>query len=145
MGTLNDLDAVVALSHEALGEFVKGNPEPFKAMWSHGEDDSLANPYGPAVRGWDEVAAAMDRAATHYADGAFVGFERVAKHEAQNLAYVVGVEQFRARIAGEEAISEFALRVTTILRLVGGTWKIVHRHADSITTAQAADALLKQR
>ena len=40
----------------ALGKFMKWNPETVKKLFSHREDVSLANPYGPPVRGWDEVA-----------------------------------------------------------------------------------------
>ena len=41
------LDEVIKQTHLALGEFVKGNPEPMKLMFSHREDVSLANPFGP--------------------------------------------------------------------------------------------------
>jgi hypothetical protein len=34
-----------------------------------------------------------------------------------------------------------ALRVTSILRLYDGAWKIVHRHADPITTATKYSAV----
>src|SRR6266542_4294774 len=58
----SDFDQVIEDSHEALAEFVKGNPEPLKDMYSHRDDVSLANPFGPPVRGWKEAAAAMERA-----------------------------------------------------------------------------------
>ena len=51
-----DFDEVVEHYHLALGEFLKGNPEPAKKLWSHREDVTLANPYGPPVRGWEQVA-----------------------------------------------------------------------------------------
>jgi hypothetical protein len=31
----------------AIGEFMKGNPVPVQGLFSHREDVSLANPYGP--------------------------------------------------------------------------------------------------
>ena len=40
-------DEVVEQHHLALGEFVKGDPEPLKMMYSHREDVTLANPFGP--------------------------------------------------------------------------------------------------
>src|SRR5919199_3262269 len=33
---------------------MKGNPEPAKNLLSHREDVSLANPYGPPVREWEQ-------------------------------------------------------------------------------------------
>jgi len=39
---------------------------------------------------------------------------------------------------------QWDLRVTTILRPEDGEWKIVHRHADAITTPQPVESLLKK-
>ena len=47
-----DFDQAVEHYHRAADEFVKGNPEPYKMVFSHREDVSLANPFGPVVRGW---------------------------------------------------------------------------------------------
>ena len=49
VATVDDLDRVLERWHLAQDEFVKGNPEPVKKMWSHGQDVSVANPYGPPV------------------------------------------------------------------------------------------------
>ena len=56
MATVDDLDEVLEQFNLAQGEFVKGNPEPVQKQWSRREDVSLANPYGPPVRGWEQVA-----------------------------------------------------------------------------------------
>ena len=70
MTTVEDLDRVIEKCRLALDEFVKGDPEPMKEMFSHREDVSLANPLGPPARGWGEVAETMDRAASNFTDGA---------------------------------------------------------------------------
>jgi hypothetical protein len=63
MPTVDDLDQVIARYHLVAAEFIKGNAEPYKELFSHTEDISLANPFGPPVRGWDEAARTMERAA----------------------------------------------------------------------------------
>jgi ketosteroid isomerase-like protein len=141
---MDDLDAVIERSHQALGEFVNGNPEPLKAMYSHRDDVSLANPFGPPRRGWTEVAETMERAATHYRGGEAAGFDRVAENVTPDLAYIVEVERFRAKIEGGEELVPVVLRVTSIFRPEDGTWKMVHRHADPITTAQPADSVIQR-
>jgi hypothetical protein len=60
---------------------------------SHREDVSLANPFGPPARGWDEVARTMDHAASNLRDGAMVAFEEVAKYVTPELAYTVWLER----------------------------------------------------
>src|SRR5215207_2083039 len=105
MAAIDDLDQVVEQYHQALGEVVKGNPEPLKMMYSHREDVSLANPFGPPVRGWEQAAQTMERAASRYRDGEIVGFENVAKYVTAELAYIVEVERFKAKVGGREEIS----------------------------------------
>lgn len=42
-----ELDEVVKEFRRAAWEFAKGNPEPVKALYSHADDVTLANPFGP--------------------------------------------------------------------------------------------------
>jgi ketosteroid isomerase-like protein len=144
MADVDDLDQVIERSHLALGEIVNGDPEPLKEMYSHRDDISLANPFGPPVRGWDEAARTMERAATNYRDGEIVSFENVAKFVTAELACIVEVERYRAKVGGSEDITPVTLRVTSILRPEDGTWKIVHRHADPITTPQPAESVIQE-
>ena len=130
--------------HRAAGEFVKGNPEPYKAVFSHQEDVTLGNPFGPFVRGWKQAAATMERAASLYRDGEIIGFENIAKHVTPELAYIVEVERIKARIGGSQEFANVALRSTSVLRPEDGTWKVVHRHADPITSAQAPETIIRK-
>ena len=143
MTAVTDLDGVIEESHRALAEFVKGDPEPLKAMFARQEGVTLANPFGPPVRGWEEAAATMERAASFYRDGRVTGFDSFAKFVTPDLAYIVEVERYEAKVGGSERISPVALRVTSVLRPEGGTWRIVHRHADPITTARSAESVIQ--
>jgi ketosteroid isomerase-like protein len=137
-----DLDRVIQQCQLALREFVKGNPEPMQMMFSHQDDVTLANPIAPPALGWKQVAATMERAASNIRDGEITGFETVAKHVTPELAYVVWVEHNMGKIGGREDIAPFDLRVTMIFRPEDGTWKIVHRHADTVTTARPVESLI---
>jgi hypothetical protein len=72
------------------------------------------------------------------------GFEIVAKYVTPELAYIVELDHTKARVGGRQDVAPFALRVTTIFRPEDGTWKVVHRHADPITTARPAESVLQQ-
>ncbi len=139
-----DFDEVVEQYQRALGDFAKGNPEPNKMVFSHREDVTLANPLGPPARGWEQVAATMERAASQLKDGEKVGYDIVAKYVTAELAYIVWIERVKAKVGGREEITPIALRVTTIFRPEDGTWKVVHRHADPITTARPVESLIQK-
>ena len=144
MAALDDLDEVIEQCQRALDEFVKGNPEPMKAMFSHREDATLANPFGPPARGWEQVAATMDRAASNLREGGMVAFEDVAKYVTPELAYTVWLERQKAKVGGRQDVTPFTLRVTMIYRPEEDSWKVVHRHADPITTAQPAESVIQE-
>jgi ketosteroid isomerase-like protein len=140
-----NLDAFVRDYHQALDEFFRGNPEPAKTLYSHREDVTLANPFEPVAVGWANVDETMTRAASNYRDGRATGFETIATWVTCELAYLVEVERFEAKVGGADEIASGALRVTSVLRSEGDAWKIVHRHADPITTRQAASRWFSAR
>lgn len=144
MSALDEVDELIRQYQLALGDFMKGNAEPAKNLFSHREDTSLANPYGPPVRGWEQVTQVMDHAASLRRDGEATSFEIVAKHVTPELAYVVQLEWLEAKVGGREDITPYALRATMIFRPEDGTWKVVHRHADPITTPQPVESVIQE-
>jgi ketosteroid isomerase-like protein len=129
--------------HRAGREITNGNPDVYKSLYSRRDDVTLANPFGPPVRGWSEVSAALDRAAANYRDGEVVGFENVSTVAGEDLAYTVEIESYRARVGGAEQMGPVAVRVTTLYRREDGVWKVVHRHADPITSARPAESVIQ--
>jgi ketosteroid isomerase-like protein len=129
--------------HRALGELINGNPDVYRSMFSDREDVTLANPFGPAARGRAAVEERLERAASNYSGGELTGFEQIAKYETPELAYLVEVERYKAKVGGSNELAPVALRVTSIFRPEDGIWKVVHRHADPITTEQPAESVLQ--
>jgi ketosteroid isomerase-like protein len=136
------LETVMEHYHQGLHELVNGNCDSLKPMWSEKEDVSLGNPFGPFVTGRQHVISTMERATSHYKDGEVVAFEEVAKHQTPDLAFVVEVERYKAKIGGGHDVVPVNLRVTTIFRPEDGSWKILHRHADPITTPQTVESVI---
>ena len=64
------------------------------------------------------------------------------------LACVVHIERAKAKVVGREGIApsalQIAMRVTMIFRPEGESWKVVHRHADPITTPQPAESVIQE-
>jgi ketosteroid isomerase-like protein len=143
MSGVDGVDGLIEQFNQAQGEFLKGNSAPMNDLFSHREDVTLNNPLSPPAHGWDQVAATMERAASQFRDGEYVGIETIEKLVAPELAYVVRVERAKARVGGSEDIAPISLRVTMIFRPEDGTWKTVHRHADPITTPQPAESVVE--
>jgi ketosteroid isomerase-like protein len=138
-----DFDQVVEQSHAAVDEFARGNSKPLEQLYSRRDDVTLGNPFGPFVRGFDEVAETMERAATYYREGKATGFDLVAQEVTRDLAFVVEVERLTSKIGGSEKETPVSLRVTSIFRNEDGEWKLLHRHADPITSSRPAQSVVQ--
>jgi ketosteroid isomerase-like protein len=140
--TARSLEEAVEEGHAALAATGCGDVEPFLALYSDSDDITFGNPFGPFVRGRGAVRDEAERAASRYQDGEVVGFERVATHIDNKLACVAEVEHLRARLRGNDDFATVALRATSVYRQEDGVWRLVHRHADPITTPQTAESVI---
>ena len=77
----SDWDRFIAHCQEALGELVKGRPDPFKVLWSHADDVVIMGAFGGHERGWELVSARLD-----WASAGIKATNRVA----ENIVTVVG-------------------------------------------------------
>ena len=142
MASVDNVDQLIEQYQLALDEFMKGNPKPAKQLWSRRDDVTLVNLLGSPARGWEQVAQTQQHAALNIRDGEIASFDVISKLVTPELAYVVWIEWQKAKMGARQDVTPFALRVTMIFRPEeeDGTWKLVHRHADLITTPQAASA-----
>lgn len=136
-----DFDRTIEASHRALDQIARGDPGAFFDLYSQREDATLANPFGPPARGRAAIEQAGRAAASNYRDGKAIGFENFAKCVTAELAYILEIERFEAKVGGSAEVTPVALRVTSIFRREGATWKLLHRHADPITAPRPAESL----
>ena len=141
---VDDAEGVIERSHLAWGEFVKGDPQPALQLFSHRDDVTVGNPFGPFVRGWEAASETVARAATNYRDGEVTGFERVATYATVELACFVEVERYIAKIGGSDEPSSVVLLVTSVVRHEDDGWRIVSRHADPITTGRSPESVIQR-
>ena len=66
----------------------------------------------------------------------------ISEYSGDDLAYTVEIERTRAKLGGGPEPATVSLRVTTIFRREEDGWKIVHRHADPITTPRPAESMV---
>jgi ketosteroid isomerase-like protein len=137
------LEEAIQLYHEAADDFSRGNPSPVNELLSTSDDVTLANPFGPAVRGLQQVSDALDFASSRFRDGKVERFETLAKYVTSDLATLLEVEHWTAKVGGADERTPFILRVSTTLRRETDGWRLVHRQADPIATPDAAGPLRK--
>ena len=140
MSSMN-FDQLVEKYHQTIAEFAKGNAKPIIALLSPGNDTSLAGGFGGFMHGYDQVAKAIEFAASQFREGQ-MEFQSLAKVATEDMRYIVEVERYRAKLGGSEDTTLDVLRVTSIFRREDGDWKLVHRHGDPTTAMNALVQLI---
>lgn len=119
-----------------------GDTQPWKDLFSHRDDATLANPFGGIAQGWNEIPARLGRAASYYSDGGVVGIRAISGSSSADLGYTIEIEEVRGRIAGRGDPATIALRVSSVFRLEDGAWRLVHRHADPAVALQSPESII---
>jgi len=145
VGASEGFGKILEQYHAALDVFVRGDPKPLADLFSTRNDATLGNPFGPFALGFEQAKQTMARAAANYRDGEAMGFDTVVQNVGSDLAYTVEVENFRTKVAGGADLVPIALRCTTVYRLEDEGWRVVHRHADPITTAQSPESVIAKQ
>ena len=148
MATLPDsFKKAIEQYHQAQKEFVRGNPQPFKALCSHADDVTIIGGWGGVEKGWSaQVEKRYDWASARFAaDDDQRRTENISTVVTPEMAYTVDIERTKIRLAGTQEVRPMALRVTSIFRLEGGQWKLVHRHADPLVEVQPAASIIRKQ
>ena len=138
-----EFDDLVVEARAALDSITRGNPDGYKALLSEADDITLANPFGGVARGREAVYEQLERAASYFRDGETAAFETVVQSVGADLAYTVEIERFRAKVGGQDHVSDIAIRVTCIYRREADGWKLAHRHADPRVERQAPGSVIQ--
>ena len=129
-----NIQSIIDEYHSAVDIFSRGNPQPVKKLYSQSDDSVLANPFGSTVKGWNKVSEVLDFASSRFRDGEVENFDTIVLYETNDLVTIFEIERWKSKVGGKQEISSFNLRVTTTFRKEQNTWKLVHRHADPIST-----------
>jgi uncharacterized protein (TIGR02246 family) len=133
MSEQDDFLAEVLDRHVAAVEaFHSADTGPWHRLWSDREPVSLSPPGRPPAVGRDQVVTAFETAAARLADGRDGRFEVQHVEVSGDVAVLAGLESGVFSAGGGPVLPQ-TLRVTLVYRREGGTWRMVHRHADGGT------------
>ncbi len=139
-----DLQAAIDLAADAARGFMNGNPDAFTQLWSKADDVTIFGGFGGIVdQGHDAVISRMVWASARFRRGE-LRYEPISSGSSGDLGYAIGIERGHAIVAGHDKPGEMVLRVTHLFRREQGEWRLLHRHADAVTTVIPPAALLKQ-
>jgi ketosteroid isomerase-like protein len=127
MSAENDVREASAQFYAALNSMVSGDAGPLADIWSHSKDVTTMHPVGGREVGWDEVRGSWEQVAAIASEGQVELTDQLIR-VGDGMAYEEGIERGHAMMAGERVSIE--QRATNIYRREGGSWKIVHHHAD---------------
>jgi ketosteroid isomerase-like protein len=113
--------------YAALNKMTNGDAQSLSGIWSHNSEVTTMHPIGGRQVGWKDVWETWDQTARVASDGQ-VKLQDQFIRVVGDLAYEIGVENAGFNIAGQKVTDQ--VRVTNIYQKEGGTWKIVHHHAD---------------
>ena len=107
----------------ALAQVIRRRPEPFEALWWHGDDVSILGALGGREFGWGEIGPRLDYASTRVRGSDF-RIENAVTFVDDDVAYTADFEHME-RTLGDRTRHRI-LRAAQVYRRIGGEWKIVH-------------------
>jgi ketosteroid isomerase-like protein len=126
------LEATMARYRVAETALHNGDAAPRKAMWGRIDPVTLLGAAFSAT-GWEHIEPIFDRLQARFSDCTSCEHDVIAAGASGDLAYIVALEHTTASVNGSPALP-YTLRATTVFRREDGEWKVVHRHADPVTS-----------
>ena len=133
---MNDREEFLTWVHTSLARaeraMFNGDDGPRRAIWSSEEPVSVLGAWRNATnRG--ELVEAFDAVASSFSNCTDYSLELISFDVRGDMAYTVGYERVATSMDGSPR--NFTLRATQVYRREDGEWRVVHRHADSISSA----------
>ncbi len=108
--------------------------EPLDRIATQVSPATIFGPQGNCVEGADEVNATNTSSAKFFESGSKSSFEIMQMAANNGIAFWAGIQRSTVQMRGEKDSISMDLRVTEAFRLEDGEWKLVHRHADPLTS-----------
>ena len=134
---MNDREEFLTWVHTSLVRaeraMFNGDNGPRRAIWSSDEPVSVLGAWRNAVSR-DELMEAFEVLASSFSDCTDYSLDLISFDVRGDMAYTVGYERVSTSMDGKPRA--FTLRATQVYRREGGEWRVVHRHADAISSAE---------
>jgi ketosteroid isomerase-like protein len=131
----NTFESTIARMQQANLEMANGNPELFKSLWLQNDEVTIFGENSNSeLKGWKTISASLDSMVKPVSGENSYTFEKIASDQGDSQAYLLQKEHYK--LANGQTKN---LQVTVVFRKENNEWKIVHRHADSISIEKKSD------
>ena len=131
---LHDFKQFMNRREDAARAYVNGDAGPVSRISAQISPATLIHPNGDYEQGAEQVSSRYVHDAEHFESGGDSSFEVLQMAASDGIAYWVGFQRATARLKGNPEAVPMRLRITEVFRREGDEWKLVHRHADSLTS-----------
>ena len=133
---MTSFDTFLTERERASTAFVEGDVGPLLAVSVADDPATIYPPNGAVVVGAEGVNGGNTAGAASFAPGAENRFEIVHSGSDGDLGYWTGLQHAKVRLSGQDEPIEMHLRITELFRHEDGAWRLIHRHADPLVTAE---------
>lgn len=129
-----DFDDFMKRREQAAKAYVRGDAGPLNAMLVKEDQATFYPPNGGSVRGAKAVAARYDKDARSFLPQGTTDFDLLQAGAAGDIAFWTGFQNAKVVMRGHREPVSMRLRITELFRFEDGAWKLIHRHADAMTS-----------
>jgi ketosteroid isomerase-like protein len=130
---LNDFKRFMKEREAAALAFTNGDGHPVARLATHESPSTFFHPRGGHKQGPNEVISSYEKDAKAFEPGGESRLEILQMGAGDSIAYWVGYQHATAKMHGKPEPIPMTLRITEIFRREGEHWKLVHRHADTLS------------
>lgn len=127
---MSEIDEVRKASNQfytALSRMAEGENDTMENVWPHNDSITTMHPIGGRETGWEAVKGSFNGVG-QLASGGKVELKDQLIRVLGDVAYEVGNEEGELKVSGKQI--KIDQRVTNIYKKEGGSWKVIHHHAD---------------